>query len=141
MASLPEADADSVLSLSEECMVTPWSECSPVEVEENAKKRCRESPTGVEASASTVLKRGRGEMKRTPQATLTQSRLTGSGMLQIQTLVQPQAKATEQVKAERKEQDDRALMEVDAGAAAPAGASHSAPYPLRMLTEEPWRGR
>lgn len=55
---------------------------------ESGRKRGRE-PTltaeEIEASASTILKKGRDNMKRTPQATLTQSRLTSSGMLKIQT--------------------------------------------------------
>ena len=52
-------------------------------------KRKREAPDHlreVEESASPSLKKGKSElsMKRTPQPQLTQSRLTGSGLLQIQ---------------------------------------------------------
>lgn len=58
-------------------MLTPDSEIRVQEVEVDSKKRGREPPADVEASASPDLKKGKKEtMKRTPQPALTQSKLT-----------------------------------------------------------------
>ena len=65
-------------------MVTPPSSEATLSA---GRKRSREpitSPEEIAASASPILKKGRESMKRTPQPNLTQSRLTGSGMLQLQ---------------------------------------------------------
>lgn len=79
-------------------LTTVWSHPplreSTVCAAESGRKRGREptsSAEEIEASASPILKKGRDNMKRTPQAALTQSWLTGSGMLQLQKTGQPMA--------------------------------------------------